>query len=164
MTPAAIEQEFLKIYEKYADDIYRYCFFRLYEKEKATDCMQESFTKAWQYLCDGNDVKNIRALVYKIANNLIIDSVRKKKEASLEAMEEDGFAPGKRMNEMSDNFLDAKDAVSKLSQLEKEYREPIYMRYIENLNPRDIAEITGETVNVISVRIHRGLKQLKKIL
>lgn len=165
MTPQRImEQEFLKTYEMHADAIYRYCFFRLYEKERATDCMQEAFTKTWQYMAEGNEVKNIRAFVYKIANNLIIDFIRKKKEASLEAMEEEGFAPGEKMNEMSDVFLDAKAALSKLSLLEKEYREVVYMRYIENLTPKEIAEIRGETVNVISVRIHRGLKQLKKIL
>lgn len=159
-----LEQEFLSVYEKEADAIYRYCYFRLYDKEKGSDFMQEAFTKAWQYVADGNEVKNIRALVYKIANNLIIDYVRKKKEASLEAMEEDGFAPGIRMREMSDNYLDAKAAVEKLQMIESEYREVVYMRYVENLTPREIAEILNEKVNLISVRIHRGIKKLKEIL
>lgn len=159
-----LEQEFLKTYEREADAIYRYCYFRLYDKEKGTDFMQEAFTKAWQYISEGNDVKNIRALVYKIANNLIIDYVRKKKEASLEVMQENGFEPGERMNEMTDNYLDAKNAVKKLQELEKEFRDVVYMRYVENLTPREIAEILGESVNVVSVRIHRGIKKLKKLL
>ncbi len=161
---ADLEQEFLKTYEREADAIYRYCYFRLYEKEKATDFMQEAFTKTWQYLSEGRDVKNIRAFVYKTANNLIIDYIRKKKEASLEALEENGFEPGIHMNEMSDTYLDAKAAVAKLAELESEYREVVYMRYVENLTPREIAEILGEAVNTISVRIHRGIKKLKKIL
>lgn len=159
-----LEQEFLKIYDREADAIYRYCYFRLYDKEKGTDFMQEAFTKTWQYISEGNDVKNIRALVYKIVNNLIIDYVRKKKEASLETMQEGGFEPGERMNEMADNYLDAKSALAKLQYIEKEYREVVYMRYIENLTPREIAEIQNESVNVISVRIHRGLKKLKTLL
>lgn len=159
-----LEQEFLKTYEREADAIYRYCYFRLYEKEKASDFMQEAFTKTWQYLSEGHEVKNIRAFVYKTANNLIIDFIRKKKEASLDAMEEGGFEPGIRMNEMSDNYLDAKTAVEKLKLIEKEYREVVYMRYVENITPREIAEILGESVNIISVRIHRGIKKLKKIL
>jgi len=164
MKSSALEQEFLQVYEKEADAIYRYCYFRVYEKERATDLMQEAFTKAWQYLIDGNKVKNIRALVYKIANNLIIDYVRKKKEASLEALEADGFAPGAVMNEMTDTYLDAKAAVEKLQLLEPEYREVVYMRYVENLTPREIAEVLNERVNVISVRIHRGIKKLKQLL
>lgn len=159
-----LEQTFLEVYEKEADAIYRYCYFRLYEKEKGRDFMQEAFTKAWQYLSEGNEVKNIRALIYKIANNLIIDHVRKKKEASLEAMQEDGFAPGAHMREMSIDYLDARVAVEKLQLIEPEYREVVYMRYVENLTPREIAEILGEKVNIISVRIHRGIKKLKQIL
>lgn len=159
-----LEQEFLAIYEKEADAIYRYCYFRLYDKEKGRDFMQEAFTKAWQYLADGNEVKNIRALIYKIANNLIIDFVRKKKEASLEAMEEDGFAPKINIREMTDQYLDAKTAIEKLQMIEPEYREVVYMRYVENLTPREIAEILNEKVNIISVRIHRGIKKLKDIL
>jgi len=159
-----LEQDFLKVYEREADAIYRYCYFRLYDTEKGTDFMQEAFTKTWQYLSEGNDVKNIRALVYKIANNLIIDYIRKKKEASLDAMSESGFEPGAHMNEMSDNYLDAKTAVQKLQLIEKEYQEVVYMRYVENLTPREIAEIIGEPVNTVSVRIHRGIKKLKKIL
>ncbi len=164
MNTTAFEQEFLKIYEKEADAIYRYCYFRLYEKEKGRDFMQEAFTKTWQYLSEGNDVKNIRAFVYKTANNLIIDYVRKKKEASLEAMQEGGFEPGKVANEMSDNYLDAKVAVEKLQLIDVEYREVVYMRYVENLTPREIAQILGESVNSISVRIHRGIKKLRKTL
>ncbi len=161
---SSLEQDFLKVYEREADAIYRYCYFRLYDKEKGSDFMQEAFTKAWQYISEGNDVKNIRALVYKIANNLIIDYIRKKKEASLEALQESGFEPGAHMNEMSDNYLDAKTALTKLQHIEQEYREVVYMRYVENLTPREIAEIIGESVNVISVRIHRGIKKLKQIL
>ncbi len=161
---SSLEQDFLQVYEREADAIYRYCYFRLYDKEKGSDFMQEAFTKAWQYISEGNEVKNIRALVYKIANNIIIDYIRKKKEASLEALQESGFEPGAHMNEMSDNYLDAKTAVQKLQLIEKEYREVVYMRYVENLSPREIADILGESVNIVSVRIHRGIKKLKKIL
>jgi len=38
------------------------------------------------------------------------------------------------------------------------------MRYLEDLSPKDIANVVGETENVISVRIHRGIKKLKMIL
>ncbi len=158
------QAEFLKTYENESDAIYRYCYFRVYEKEKARDFMQEAFTKTWQYISEGHNIENIRAFVYKTANNLIIDSVRKKKESSLEAMKENGFEPGKCMNELSDRFLDAKVAIEKLQHLNTEYQEVVYMRYVENLSPREISEIIGESVNVISVRIHRGIKKLKKIL
>jgi RNA polymerase sigma-70 factor (ECF subfamily) len=51
-----------------------------------------------------------------------------------------------------------------LDQIDEEYRDVVYMRYIEGLQPREIAEVLNESVNVISVRIHRGLKKLKLIM
>ena len=38
------------------------------------------------------------------------------------------------------------------------------MRYVDELSPREISDITGDTENNVSVRIHLGIKQLKKIL
>jgi RNA polymerase sigma factor (sigma-70 family) len=55
-------------------------------------------------------------------------------------------------------------ALSALTRLDTKYREAIIMRYVDDLTPEEIARITSETPDVISVRIHRGLKQLRNIL
>jgi len=39
----------------------------------------------------------------------------------------------------------------------------IHYRFVQELSPKEIAEITGESQNVISVRIHRALKELKRL-
>jgi DNA-directed RNA polymerase specialized sigma24 family protein len=36
------------------------------------------------------------------------------------------------------------------------------MRYLEGLHPAEIASITGLTANVVSVRLHRALKDISK--
>ena len=38
------------------------------------------------------------------------------------------------------------------------------MRYIEDLAPKEIAEITQESENNVSVKIHRGIKKLRELL
>lgn len=159
-----LEKRFLQVYEKHSDAIFRYCYFRLYNREKALDLSQEAFCKAWNYLREGNDVKNIRAFIYRVANNLIIDDVRKKKESSLEALEEGGFTPVGDTHISEESRIDVLFLKETLDLLDEEHRNVIYMRYIEQLQPREIADILNESVNVISVRIHRGLKKLKTIL
>lgn len=159
-----LEEEFLKVYHSHADAIYRYCYFRLYSKEKAHDMAQEAFMKVWQYLSEGKKVDNLRAFLYKVTNNLIIDSVRKKKESSLDALAEDGFEPVDTHHPNLDAQIDGILLTETLQSLSEEYRDVIYMRYIDNLQPREIAEVLGESVNIISVRIHRGLKKLKQIM
>ena len=78
------ENQFLKAYDAYSESIYRHCFFRVWRKGRAEELLQETFLRLWTYLIKGNKVENIRALLYKIANNLIIDESRKKKEESLD--------------------------------------------------------------------------------
>src|SRR3989338_5004860 len=121
------EQAFLEVYDTHADAIFRHCYFRVYDREAARELAQEAFTRAWTYLAEGKEVKNIRALVYKIANNLIIDGARKKREASLEALQEAGFAPATNRHE-PDTRVDALLVLEKFTLIEAEYREAVYMR------------------------------------
>lgn len=49
-----------------------------------------------------------------------------------------------------------------MHQLPVEYREVLLLRYVDGLAPREIAQLTGESANVISVRIHRARRQLRQ--
>ena len=158
------EQEFIKAYGAYADAIFRHCYFRVYNRELAKDLMQETFTRTWDYTAKGNEVKNIRSFLYKIANNLIIDHIRKKKESSLEALQETGFEPSHTTKDNLHIHIDAEQVIHVIGQLDEMYREPVLMRYIDGLKPKEIAELLNETVNVVSVRINRGVKQLRALL
>ena len=80
------EEEFLTLYDAYADAIFRHCFFRVYERERARDLVQETFARTWEYAAKGNAVENARAFLYRVANNVIGDEVCEKKETSPDAM------------------------------------------------------------------------------
>src|SRR3989338_4735544 len=92
-----MQDEFLQAYEAYNDAIFRYCYFRVYDRERARELSQETFMKAWEYLSrTGKKIENLRAFLYKIATNLIIDNSRQKgkKTVSLDQLHEEGFDPG----------------------------------------------------------------------
>jgi RNA polymerase sigma-70 factor, ECF subfamily len=165
MSSDRLEEEFLEAYDTYADAIFRHCYYRLFDRERAKDVMQDTFVRTWEYLQKGEKVDNIRALLYRIANNLIIDFVRKKKEASLDAMQEEGFDPATDddMSHIAER-LDGGQAIEALKQLDDTHREVLVLRYVNGLQPAEIAEITGETANTVSVRIHRGLGKLRILL
>ncbi len=152
-------------YEKYADAIYRHCFFRVYSKGKAEELVQETFMKAWQYLAEGKKVDNMKAFLYHIATNLIIDESRKKKEESLDVLLaiSDAFEPsldGRRVIEQSALMHEIRTVIEKLPQ---EYKEVVIMRYIDDLDPREIAEALGISANNVSVRLHRALVIIQKL-
>ena len=58
--------------------------------------------------------------------------------------------------------LDAEKALELIEELPVVYREVIILRYVDGLGPKEISELIEETENVVSVRIHRGLKFLKE--
>lgn len=160
-----MEQQFLHAYEVYGDAIFRHCYFRVFRRNRAQELAQETFTRTWEYLASGKNIDNIRAFLYRVANNLVIDEARRRKEASLDAMQETGFDPrsGGGVERLSDR-TDGAFAREKLYRIDPKYRDVIIMRYIDDLQPKEIAKITGESENVVSVRIHRGIKQLREIL
>ncbi len=43
-------------YEEYGDAIFRYCFYKISDREKALDFVQETFTRTWQNLVNGNEI------------------------------------------------------------------------------------------------------------
>lgn len=158
------EKEFLHAYETYNNAIFRHCYFRVFDRELAKDLTQETFIKFWNYMVNGNEVQNCQAFLYKIATNIIIDYKRKKREHSLEAMEEAGYQPSdyKDEIEITNARLTVETLMEVLDTLDDIYREPFLLRFIEGLKPKEIAEVLGEDVNVISVRITRAKRQIKQ--
>ena len=164
MAPSDMQQEFLSAYDSYADAIFRHIALRLGDREQGRDLMQETFLKAWEYVRNGKKVENLRAFLYKVANNLIIDVGRRRKlrrEESLEALQEEGFDLPDEGNIDPGVRIDAKQAMKILRGLDEQSRTAVIMRYVDGLPPREIAELLGVSANVASVRINRGLEKLR---
>lgn len=158
------EKQFLEAYDKYADAIFRYCYYRVFDRDKAKDYVQEAYTRTWKYIGEGHEVENIRALVYRIANNIIIDGVRKKKSISLNQIMEKGFAPKTDPREKTENYFMGKDIINLVKSLDEKYRDVILMKYVEDLSTKEISMALNETENNIYVRLNRGLEKVKEIL
>jgi RNA polymerase sigma-70 factor (ECF subfamily) len=160
----AYEDQFEQAYTDYSDAIFRHCAFRLMDREKGKDLMQETFMRMWNFIEEGKQVDNMRAFLYRIANNLIVDDVRKRKTVSLETLQEAGWDPGHDGLQTAQDHLELGRILDILKDLDPSHREVIVMRYIDGLNPADIAEILGESANTISVRLHRAIKHAKAYL
>ncbi len=158
------EKQFLEVYKQNADAIFRYCLMRVSERELAKDIAQDTFTKVWQYAGKGEKITNLRAFLFTTARNLIIDQYRKKKVSSLDSLMEEGFDVGVEIEQGLFDKIDGARAMAFIGSIPDKYRDAIYMQYVEGLSVKEIAEITGESENNISVRIHRGLQKLRSIL
>ncbi|TSC77033.1 MAG: RNA polymerase sigma-70 factor, ECF subfamily [Parcubacteria group bacterium Gr01-1014_31] len=158
------EQAFIQAYDQYADAIYRHCYFRVLDREKARDLMQEAFTRTWSYLADGNEVDNLRAFLYRVANNLIIDQSRKRPTVSLDEIRERGVELGKTSPEDIGKRLDLQVVAKALQQIDPPCRDLLILRYLDGMPPRDIAKTCHLPISRVYVQLHRGRQQLRILL
>lgn len=163
------EQRFLKAFDEYSDALFRHAFLRISNREKAIDLVHDTYAKVWSYIREGYQIDTFRPFLYKVLNNLIIDEYRKRTEASLDALlaaegvDEGSFDElSESSTEMLAATIDGRKAFELLEQLPDQYREVILYRFVDQLGPREISELIEETENVVSVRIHRGLKLLRQ--
>ncbi|MCR4261058.1 MAG: sigma-70 family RNA polymerase sigma factor [Candidatus Colwellbacteria bacterium] len=169
MDPKRLKQEFAKAYDDFADAIFRHCYFRLSNRERAKELMQETFMRTWGYIQKGNTIElsKIKPFLYKTASNLIIDEYRRNKnELSLDNLKEDGFeiAEEAEIERGVDMRIELEKMKKVLDHLDDKHREVIVMRYIDNLEPKEIAEVLNDTPNNVSVKINRGIKQIRKYI
>lgn len=157
------EKAFLKLYDEVAESLFRHCFFRVSSREIAEDLTQEAFMRVWNHLAAGNALENPKAFLYRVAGNLVIDHYRKRKESSLEALAEEGYDPKGDDADSILAYASGKQALRLLADLEPQYREILTLRYVSDLSIADIAEVIGQSENVVSVRIHRGIQKLKQL-
>ncbi len=166
-----LNNKFLDAYKSHADALFRFCFFKLNDRELAKDFVQDTFMKAWNNVASeknaGHDIENIRAFLYHIAGNLIIDEYRRRgnrgPSESLDDLHEQGFDPSEDHTGSWIDQIDGGQAIKFIKQVPEPYGEAVFMRYVQSLSLEEIAKITGESENTISVRVHRGLARLRKI-
>lgn len=159
------KEEFVQAYDGLSDALFRRFYFKLSDEEKARDFVQETFTKAWQYMSDGKEVENLKSFLYTIANHLIIDEYRRKKSISLDTLSDAGFDPEEESQQKKMiESIELKAVLQSLNKLPEKYEEVITMRYIDGLSPGKIADVLGESENTVSVRINRAIKKIQDIL
>lgn len=165
------EERFLKAFDDYSDALFRHAVYRLSDRERAIEIAHDTFTKVWSYIRAGHEIDAYKPFLYKVMNNLIIDEYRKRKELSLDALlAEEGTDEGS-FPELQEGgieeltfSLDAQKASLLLGELPLVYREVLTFRFVDGLGPKEISELIEESENVVSVRIHRGLKILKDMI
>lgn len=154
-------EELSRAYEQYGKAMQRHCQFQIGNPEIAKELVQDAFMRTWEYLQAGKTVDNMKTFLFRVMNNIIIDHIRSKKrrdEVSLDAMQENGFDPGRDDTEVLHRQLDFWKTMGELKKSE-DY-DLLIMRYVNGLRPTDIAEAKGVTANTIAVKLHRIVKNL----
>lgn len=155
------QQQFIAAYDEFSDSVYRHCVIRVSNRDEAVDIMQETFMRTWDYMQNGGKVRNMKAFIFRVANNLIIDWYRKKKPVLLDD-EQAVSIPDEEHSDNPEKLVEHEEILAFLKMVDEPYRTAITLRFVEGFAPKEIAKILGESENTISVRVHRGLKKLRE--
>lgn len=145
----------------YQSGLSSHAFFKTGSHITSQDMVQETFMKTWRYLARGGKIDVMKAFLYHVLNNLIVDEYRRRKTVSLDVLLQKGYEPGTDHTEELINILDGRAAMLLIARLPLTYQKVMRMRHVQDLSLAEMSLITGQSRNTIAVQLHRGLAKLK---
>jgi len=157
---------------RHKDNIYSYIYFIVRNTELAEDIFQETFVKAIITIKQGRYTENgkFRAWISRIAHNLIIDNFRQEKneqmisndEFEVDLFNNQKFSDGTIEDELvkSQILADVKKLVEYLPDNQKEV---LILRYYQDLSFKEIADITGVSINTALGRMRYAILNMRKM-
>jgi RNA polymerase sigma-70 factor, ECF subfamily len=145
------------IWEDYKSSLLGYIQKRVADKQDAEDILQDILLKSYQFCAKGKAVLHLKAWLFKITQNTIIDYYKKNKRPI--PIEID------RTNDTHEHSLvgEASDYIKELLKLlPEEYALPLYMSDLENIDQKTIAEKLNLSLPNTKSRIQRGRLKLKE--
>lgn len=146
------------LYEKYRNNIYKFCLRMLNDVELAEDAFQETFIKIYEHSHEFKGV-NFSAWAFKIARNTCLNYLRAKKEFI--SFNDDLYEPVDSLKV----DVGLNDFIKKaITQLPVPLREALILREYEELSYQEIANILNIDLSLAKIRVHRSRLILRKIL
>ena len=152
----ALDQLITKNY----DDVYKYCFYHLQDRDAAQDITQDVFLKFLSKLDDYKEYGKLKNYLYVIAGNSIKD-YRKKSRPILMG---DISQLAEERTVSSDAEMEQMYILDMIASLGKEYQEIILLRYYQDVSVRDIARIIGKPVSTTRYMLKKAEKRLSQMM
>jgi len=151
---------FHDMYERYAQDVYRFAFWLSGDTAEAEDIVSETFVRAWT-ASDHLEAQTVKAYLLTIARHLYLQS-RKRRGRHVELAEDlPATTPDPAELAESHSELDAVMAV--LHTLSDVDRTVLLMRAQDNLSYEEIAQANGISVAAAKVKVHRARQKLARL-
>jgi RNA polymerase sigma-70 factor, ECF subfamily len=165
------QNAYAEIVEIYKDKVFQLCYRMLGNRHEAEDMAQEAFIRAYVNIASFNINLKFSTWLYRIATNLCIDRIRKKKPdfyLDAEVSGTDGLtmysqvAAETALPEEEVESIELQEIIQReISKLPEKYRSVIVLKYIEELSLNEISEILDMPLGTVKTRIHRGREALR---
>lgn len=150
--------EFTQLYEKYREEIYRYCYIKLKpNSQTAEDCTQNAFLALYEKLKNGVSIDNPRAFLYKAASNYVLKAYRDNEKHHFNSVPLDDYE-----NKLCDNQYEIDSNIDYallnkrlLSLLNKDEQELFRLKFIDDLTISQIKDALNISNDAAAKRLQR---------
>ncbi len=159
-------EAFGALVEQYRDNVYRLAYRMCGNAYDADEAAQEAFVAAWRALPNFRGDAKFSTWLYRLTTNAAIDVMRREKrhqtvgDGEMVDLADDADSPQETVER-----TEQQEAVQKaLATLSEEYREVLLLRYMEELDYAEIAEVLQLPSGTVKSRINRAKAALKTAL
>jgi RNA polymerase sigma factor (sigma-70 family) len=164
----AIERDqtaFAELYDLHVVRVYRHIYYLVGNAREAEDLTAQTFLTAWESI-DRYKERGapIVAWLLRIGHNVTISHLRSRREHS---ELDDGYVDQKRggnPEEVLEQSSDERSVREAVLQLRDEQRQVIMLRFVEEMDYPQVAQLIGKSVPAIRVIQHRALGNLRKLM
>ena len=152
---------FKTLYFRYFEKLYQFTWYRIRASEQARDLTQEVFARLWRNREGLDPEKSVKAYLYRIAHNLIINHLQRQtiERNYLSTLSEDSFI----MHPSGDRNL-CKSIARAIKDLPEKFRIVFMLHRFEEFTYADIAESLGISIKTVEKRMSIALKILREKL
>jgi len=165
---AGDREAFGKLYDEYADRLFRFIKIKIQHSQQAEDILQDSFIKVWRNLRQFEPTRtgSFQAWVYRITLNCINDHFRQmyRKPEALELNENWDKASGENLAKEVGDRIETEKLKNSFNFLPKQYSVVLELRFVQDLPLDEVSKILNKSNLAVRVLQHRALKKLRQII
>lgn len=158
---------FQELMERYEKKIFSYVRRFLNNHDDARDLTQDVFIKVFKNIQSFDEEKRFSPWIYRIAHNEAVNTIKKKIREPLNFFDPELLFPHPLSSESPQDDAEKREIKKALEEcleeIEEKYKEVLILRYFEDMDYKDIAEILKVPVVTVGVRLNRGKAKLKEI-
>ena len=154
------ESQFKAIYDKYAQDLHNFLYYKFGSKFNPSDKVQEAFIKLWEN-CSKVAPPKAKSYLFTIGNNMMLNAVKHEKVK----LNYQKIPTRDRDHHNPEFLLEEKEYLIKyqkaLAGLTEGQREVFLMNRIEGKKHKEIAELIGISRKAVEKRLYLAIEKLR---
>ena len=159
------QQAFNELVRKYQQQIYQVAHRLLKSHQEAEDLSQEVFIKVYHRIRDFRGESSFFTWIYRIAVNLSLNALRKRKIRQTLSMENVGFSiaskePGADQQMIKEEIMHK--VAQAIDRLPHKQKMVFTLRYHQGLPHAEIARILNRDEGTVRANYHQAIRKLQK--